>query len=139
MPCLPALVTPLRHVALIILTLWAAAAQAISYGPVLSDADGNKSAIETSGMTRKGYIVYAWQLVNFEQPKDNAVLSARSQIEFDCRFKQSRIMWVILHSDRDGAGDVIRSAAISAPVWEKTVAGSVAADQLEFACRSIMR
>lgn len=90
-------------------------------------------------MTRKGYVVYVWQLQNLAQPDASAALSIRSQVEFDCRFRQMRTMWSTLHSERDEGGKVIRSGMVASPEWVPVTADSVNNTLLDYACSRIMR
>jgi len=107
--------------------------------PVVSDAQGNNWRLDAEGMHRKGYVVYIWQVQNLSQPDEQGARSIRSQVEFDCRFRQTRTMWVTLHSERDEGGKVISSGAVMRPEWVPAVVGSVAEKLLEDACRRIMR
>ncbi len=90
-------------------------------------------------MTRKGYIVYAWQLVNLAKPVDGAIRSTRSLVEFNCRFRQSRTMWINQHPERDAGGEAISSGQVSNPVWVPLESGTVTEKLLDFACSHIMR
>lgn len=112
---------------------------AASYSPPLSDADGNIYAIEKEGMSRKGYIVHAWQVVNLASPKDGKVQSVRSLVEFNCRFRQSRTMWVSEHPERDAGGAPLNSGQVDNPEWVPLQAGSLTEKLLEFSCSHIMR
>ncbi len=107
--------------------------------PVVSDAQGNAWQLDTEGMHRKGYVVYVWQVQNLAQPNEQGARSIRSQVEFDCRFRQSRIMWITLHSERDEGGKVISSGLVTRPEWSPAEPGSVTDTLLENACRRIMR
>lgn len=114
-------------------------AYSASYSPPLSDADGNVYAIEKEGMSRKGYIVHAWQVVNLSRPKDGNVQSIRSLVEFNCRFRQSRTMWVSEHPQRDAGGTALNSGQVNNPEWVQLQAGSLTEKLLEFSCSHIMR
>lgn len=114
-------------------------AHAASYSPPVSDSAGNVHAIEKEGMSRKGYIVHAWQVVNLAQPKDGNVLSVRSLVEFNCRFRQARTMWINEHRDRDAGGEPVSSGQVSNPEWVQIEAGTHAEKLLEFSCSHIMR
>lgn len=121
------------------LLVWAVALSANAAERVATDADGNAIHLDTQGMTRKGYIVYIWQLKNLAHPDPNGALSIRSQVEFDCRFHQSRTMWITLHSERDEGGRVISSGMVPSPSWVPATEGSVDFTLLDYACRRIMR
>lgn len=114
-------------------------AYAGGYSPAVADADGTSYAIEKDGMTRKGYIVHAWQVANLATPKDGKVQSVRSLVEFNCRFRQSRTMWINEHADRDAGGDALTTAQVINPEWVSTVPGAPADKLLDFACSHIMR
>ena len=123
----------------IVLLATASAAPAAELHQVASDTNGNTWHLDTGGMTRKGYVVYVWQLQNLAQPDANGALSVRSQVEFDCRFRNSRTMWVTLHSERDEGGKTISSGMVTSPEWIPAAPGTVSDTLLDFACRRIMR
>ncbi len=129
----------IRAIGLLAIILWTTSASAANEARVLIDTDGSAISIETKTISRKGYIVYAWQLRNFAQEQDNKVLSSRSQMEFNCRFKQSRVMWVNLHTERDAGGEALSSAASAAPVWEPAAPDPLNASLLDIACTSFTR
>ena len=129
----------IRAAGLLAIILWTASASAANEAPALTDTDGSTISIETKTISRKDYIVHAWQLRNFAQAQDDKVLSSRSQMEFNCRFKQSRVMWVNLHTERDAGGETISSAASAAPVWVTPAPGSLDEVLLERACTSFTR
>jgi hypothetical protein len=113
--------------------------QAAVMSPVTSDAQGNHYLLDTEGMTRKGYLVYVWQLQNLAQRNEQGALSVRTQVEFDCRFRKSRVMWVTLYPEADEGGAVISSGMESNPQWIPAQAGDVADTLIDYACRRIMR
>lgn len=114
-------------------------ASAVTYSPTFTDADGNVYAIEKESMSRKGYIVHAWQLVNLAAPKEGAVRSTRSLVEFNCRFRQARTMWVAEHAQRDAGGEPVKSGQVANPEWAQLEPGALAEKLLEFSCSHIMR
>ena len=113
--------------------------QAAVMSPVTSDAQGNHYLLDTEGMTRKGYLVYVWQLQNLAQRNEQGALSVRIQVEFDCRFRKSRVMWVTLYREADEGGAVISSGMESNPQWIPAQTGDVADTLIDYACRRIMR
>jgi hypothetical protein len=113
--------------------------QAAVMSPVTSDAQGNHYLLDTEGMTRKGYLVYVWQLQNLAQRNEQGALSVRTQVEFDCRFRKSRVMWVTLYPEADEGGAVISSGMESNPQWILAQTGDVADTLIDYACRRIMR
>jgi hypothetical protein len=113
--------------------------QAAVMSPVTSDAQGNHYLLDTEGMTRKGYLVYVWQLQNLAQRNEQGALSVRTQVEFDCRFRKSRVMWVTLYPEADEGGAVISSGMESNPQWIPAQTGDVADTLIDYACRRIMR
>ncbi len=114
-------------------------AHSATYSPSVSDAEGNVYAIEKEGMSRKGYIVHAWQVVNLATPREGKVRSVRSLVEFNCRFRQSRTMWVNEHPERDAGGEAVRSGQVNNPEWIQLEAGALTEKLLEFSCSHIMR
>ncbi len=114
-------------------------AHAVTYSPSFTDADGNVYAIEKEGMTRKGYIVHAWQLVNLATQKESTVRSTRSLVEFNCRFRQARTMWVSEHAERDAGGEPLKSGQVANPEWVQLEPGALAEKLLDFSCGYIMR
>ncbi len=113
--------------------------QAAVMSPVTSDAQGNHYLLDTEGMTRKGYLVYVWQLQNLAQRNEQGALSVRTQVEFDCRFRKSRVMWVTLYPEADEGGAAISSGLESNPQWIPAQTGDVADTLIDYACRRIMR
>jgi hypothetical protein len=106
---------------------------------VTTDTKGNHYLLDTEGMTRKGYLVYVWQLQNLAQRNEQGALSIRTQVEFDCRFRRSRVMWVTLYPEADEGGAVISSGLVSNPQWVPAQTGDVAETLIDYACRRIMR
>lgn len=132
-------ISKLIPVLLLSLAAVATSARAGERAPVTTDSQGNTYHLETEGMTRKGYVVYVWQLQNLARPDANGALSIRSQVEFDCRFRNTRTMWTTLHSERDEAGKVISSGMVARPEWVPVTAGAADDALLDYACRRIMR
>jgi hypothetical protein len=83
--------------------------------------------------------VYVWQLQNLVQRNDPGALAIRSQMEFDCRFKQSRVMWLTLYSEPNEGGVTLSSEAVASPQWSPAVPGDVVDTLIDYACRRIMR
>jgi hypothetical protein len=106
---------------------------------VTSDSQGNDYLLDTDGMTRKGYLVYVWQLQNLAQRNERGALSVRTQVEFDCRFRQSRVMWVSLYPELNEGGAVISSGMVANPEWVPAQPGAVEDSLIDYACRRIMR
>lgn len=125
----------------LILILWSAPIypQAAVWSLVTTDAQGNQYLLDTDRMTRKGYLVYVWQLQNLAQRNDPGALAIRSQMEFDCRFKQSRVMWLTLYSEPNEGGVTLSSEAVASPQWSPAVPGDVVDTLIDYACRRIMR
>ncbi len=103
------------------------------------DAEGNAYYLETDNMTRKGYMVYAWQQVNRVQPDDKGALFVRSQLEFDCKYLKSRTMWLTLQTEHDGKGATISSAANGSPEWVSAEDGTLLGKMREFSCAHVFR
>lgn len=129
----------MKKIVLLSLMCSAMIAHAADPAPVVSDEQGNAWTLDTQGMHRKGYVVYVWQVQNLAKPDEHGALSVRSQVEFDCRFRQSRTMWVTLHTERDEGGKVISSGAVMRPEWTPAAPGSVTDTLIDQACRRIMR
>lgn len=110
-----------------------------TYSPPVTDAEGNRYAIEKEGMTRKGYIVYAWQVVNLASPKDGNIRSVRSLVEFNCRFRQTRTMWVNQHAEHDAGGEPVSTGQVNNPEWVQLESGALTEKLLDFSCSHIMR
>ena len=112
---------------------------AAAWSPVASDQQGNQYSLDTEGMTRKGYLVYVWQLANLVQRNEQGALSVRSQMEFDCRFKQSRVMWLTYYDELNEGGAMLSSGAVATPQWLPAQPGDTSDTLIDFACRRIMR
>jgi hypothetical protein len=110
-----------------------------TYSPPVKDATGNVYVIEKNSMTRKGYIVHAWQVVNLAEPKDGIILSIRSLVEFNCRFRQSRTMWMNEYRERDAGGEAVSDGQVANPEWIAVEAGTWRENLLDFSCSHIMR
>ncbi len=117
----------------------AAPAQADNREDMGKDSQGNAYFIETDNMTRKGYMVHAWQQVNRVQPDDKGAMHVRSQLEFDCKYKKSRTMWMTLQTESDGKGATISSSATSNPEWVTAEDGTLLGKMLEFSCLHVFR
>lgn len=113
--------------------------QAAEWSLVTTDVRGNQYLLDTDRMTRKGYLVYVWQLQNLAQRNDQGALAIRSQMEFDCRFKQSRVMWLTLYSEPNEGGVTLSSAAVELPQWTPAGPGDIVDTLIDYACRRIMR
>lgn len=103
------------------------------------DDQNNDYFLETDHITRKGYVVYAWQQVNRAQENDIKARFLREQIEFDCNFKKYRIMWTTAYSEHNGQGTLLGSEAVANPVWRPSVPGSLSEKMLSFACVHVFR
>lgn len=103
------------------------------------DAQGNSYYLETDNMTRKGYVVYAWQQINRAQPDDKGALYVRAQLEFDCKYLKSRTMWMTLQTEHDGKGTTISSGATSNPEWVPAEEGTLLGKMREFSCLHVFR
>ncbi len=95
--------------------------------------------LETDNMTRKGYVVYAWQQINRVQADDQGAQFTREQIEFDCNFKRYRKMWTMSYTEQDGRGRLLNSQTINNPEWQPVVPESIAGNMLKFACVHVFR
>ncbi len=104
-----------------------------------ADDQRNDYYLETDNMTRKGYVVYAWQQINRAQADDRGAQFTREQIEFDCNFKRYRKMWTMSTTEQDGKGNLLNSQNINNPEWQPVVADSIAANMLKFACVHVFR
>ena len=118
--------------------LWAAAQMANreAFGV---DQHNNAYYLETDNMTRKGYVVYAWQQVNRLRENEINARSTREKIEFDCNFKKYRIMWSMAYTEQDGQGVQLLSEAVSNPSWRPILPDSLSAKMLSFACVHVFR
>ncbi len=90
-------------------------------------------------MTRKGYVVYAWQHVNRMRESEINARSVREKIEFDCNFKKYRIMWVMAYAEQDGRGAELLSEAVGNPAWRPIAPDSLSEKMLSFACVHVFR
>jgi hypothetical protein len=106
---------------------------------VTTDAQGNAYLLDTDGMTRKGYLVYVWQSQNLIQADSLGAQSIRSQVEFDCRFRRARTMWVMRYADVDEGGATLSSDMVPDPQWVSVQPGDVTDTLIDYACRRIMR
>lgn len=106
---------------------------------VTTDAQGNAYLLDTAGMTRKGYLVYVWQSQNLIQADSLGTQSIRSQVEFDCRFRRARTMWVTRYADVNEGGATLSSDMVADPQWVSVQPGDVTDTLIDYACRRIMR
>lgn len=114
-------------------------AQAGELELVTTDAQGNAYFLDTAGMTRKGYLVYVWQSQNLTQADPEGAQSIRSQVEFDCRFRRARTMWITRYADVNEGGTSLGSNAVANPQWVSTQPGDITDSLIDYACRRIMR
>ena len=112
----------------------AATAQTVPRESFGMDEQNNTYYLETDNLTRKGYVVYAWQQVNRAQPNEENARFIREKIEFDCNFKRYRTMWTMSYTEPDGRGTQLRSEVVSKPEWHSADAGSLPEKMLTFAC-----
>lgn len=117
-------------------TVFAATEKRQAFG---TDEQGNQYHLETDNMTRKGYVVYAWQQINRVRADDQGALFNREQLEFDCNFKRYRKMWTMSYAEQEGRGRLLDSQTINNPEWQPVVAESIAANMLKFACVHVFR
>lgn len=103
------------------------------------DEHNNAYYLETDNMTRKAYVVYAWQQVNRARENEISARSTREKIEFDCHFKKYRIMWTMAYSEQDGRGAQILSEAVDNPAWRPILPDSLSAKMLSFASVYVFR
>ena len=114
-------------------------AQADNREAMGTDAQGNSVYLETDNMTRKGYVVYAWQQINRVQKDNQGALYVRAQLEFDCKYLKSRTMWMTLQTEHDGKGTTISSGATSNPEWVPAEEGTLLGKMREFSCLHVFR
>ena len=61
-------------------------------------------------------------------------LSWKTQYEFDCKEKQSRILAASMHSGKMGSGEITNSLDFESPQWEKVTPESKGEVLLKIAC-----
>ena len=115
------------------------AAQTVNREAFGVDEHNNAHYLETDNMTRKGYVVYAWQQINRMLESEINARSMREKIEFDCNFKRYRTMWVMAYVEQDGQGAQLLSEAVSNPAWRPIVPDSLSEKMLSFACVHVFR
>lgn len=103
------------------------------------DEQRNNYFLETDNLSRKGYVVYAWQQINRAQADDEGARFIREQIEFDCNFKRYRKMWTMSYAEQEGRGKLLNSQTINNPEWQPVVPESIASNMLNFACVHVFR
>jgi len=118
--------------------LWASA-QMTNREAFGADEHNNAYYLETDNMTRKGYVVYAWQQVNRMRENEINARSTREKIEFDCNFKKYRIMWTMAYAEQDGQGAQLLSEAVDNPAWRPVLPDSLSEKMLSFACVHVFR
>ena len=104
-----------------------------------ADDQKNNYYLETDNMTRKGYVVYAWQQINRAQADGQGALFNREQIEFDCNFKKYRKMWTMSYAEQEGRGRLLDSQTVNNPEWQPAIPESITANMLKFACVHVFR
>lgn len=104
-----------------------------------TDEQNNVYYLEKDNMTRKGYVVYAWQQIDKERKDESGAEFVRSKIEFDCKFKQFRTMWISTLALKEGEKVMVSSSAVDAPAWRPVASDSLPGRMLDFACVHVFR
>ena len=123
-----------KRVAVLMCCLPMAAALAAPRESFGIDDQNNAYYLETDNLTRKGYVVYAWQQVIRVRPDEKNARLIREKIEFDCNFKKYRTMWTMSYAEPDDRDTQLSSEVVSNPEWRPANAGSLHEKMLRFAC-----
>lgn len=129
----------LKLIILSLLVAGAAVAETDNREKFGSDDQNSVYYLEKDTMTRKGYVVYAWQQIDKEREDENGVKFVRSQIEFDCNYKKLRTMWISTLAVKEGEKVIISSGMVNNPEWRPAVPDSMARQMLDFACVHVFR
>lgn len=106
---------------------------------VLVDQTNDKSMssyADSATMRKTGNRVKMWTLDNYKKAYksgNQAFLSEKSQVEYDCNEAQMRLLSLLQYSAKMGAGEVIFSQFEPSP-WTPVVPQSVGMTMWKFAC-----
>jgi hypothetical protein len=83
-------------------------------------------------------MVKMWSMIDFKKAvklsDGKQFLSWKTQYEFDCKIKQSRIVAASMHSGNMGSGEVTNSLDFDSQKWEAVPAGSNGEDLWNYVC-----
>jgi len=94
---------------------------------------------DPSTISKNGDMVKMWSMIDFEKAvklsDGKQFLSWKTQYEFDCKIKQSRMLAVSMHSENMGGGEVTNSLDYESPKGEAVLADSNGEVLWNYACR----
>jgi len=104
--------------------------------------DGNESQkayADPSTIIKTGNMIKMWSMIDLKETATlsdgKPFLSWKSQYEFDCKEKQSRILAASMHSKNMGEGEVTNNLDFESPQWEAVPPDSEGEILRKFACR----
>jgi hypothetical protein len=100
-----------------------------------SVSEAGTTYIDTATIRRAGDKVQMWELMDYKivPDKDHPYKSMRKQTEYDCKERQSRLLFASSHSERLGNGETVTTVA-KASNWMALVPGSVGEMLWKVAC-----
>ena len=88
----------------------------------------NTSYVDTVTIQKAGSTVQVWTLLDLKKAvklsDGQQFLSWKTQYEFDCQLKQSRILAAAMYSENMGGGEKTNTLAFRSPKWEAVPANS---------------
>ena len=97
---------------------------------------------DSSTISKDGNRVKMWTLDDFKTAKvwsGKPFMSIKSQVEYDCKEKQTRLLFSSFFSGNISSGEPIVSSSNRHPEWSPALPGSINELMLEFACKKQYR
>ena len=103
-------------------------------------ADDSDVYVDLATIRKAGSKVNMWDLKDFQAAQGGAgakFLSKKTQLEYDCKERQSRRLAVILSGENMGAGVVVDSYSGTPGKWQPVQSGSVVEALWKIACNNL--
>lgn len=100
--------------------------------------DGSvRSFTDPATYRRTGDIVKVWKLQDFSKPRSvqsKPYLSAKAQIQVNCKEESTRTQIIIAHKENMGLGDVVETTNMPYAEWAPVAPGSLGELDFKWAC-----
>lgn len=103
---------------------------------VTTSNSGNKFYVDRESITRNGNEVTYWSRVNLSKRHEEGYLSTKENWVKNCRTKEDNLKHIILFSDFDNLGKVIRQHNYPVDDWKPVSPNSVGSDLMKFVCKN---
>jgi hypothetical protein len=103
---------------------------------VATSNGGNKFYIEKESISRNGNEVNYWVRVNLDKRHEQGYLSTKENWVTNCKTRDDNLKHIILFSDFDNMGTVIRQHNYPKEEWKPVSPDSIGADIMNFVCKN---